>query len=214
MVQKYINQNFTTLVKNYNTLRKRNQRMNDLPNAADIYLRYITEYDDRDLEALLTAYRDGLYLFLLSYVKNEEDAEELMMDTFAKLAVDKPDFEIRKNGSFKSWLYAIARNNALMHIRRHKMEAVPLEEETISDADTPESALLKDEQNKTLYKALSSLKPEYRRALMLLYIEGLAYEEIAKAMGLRIRQVYNLIERGKKSLKKTLEGMGIDDARY
>ena len=214
MVQKYINQNFINLVKNYNTLRKRNQRMNDLPNAAEIYLRYITEYDDRDLEALLTAYRDGLYLFLLSYVKNEEDAEELMMDTFAKLAVDKPDFEIRKNGSFKSWLYAIARNNALMHIRRHKMEAVPLEEETISDADTPESALLKDEQNKTLYKALSSLKPDYRRALMLLYIEGLTYEEIAKAMGLRIRQVYNLIERGKKSLKKTLEGMGIDDARY
>ena len=214
MVQKYINQNFTNLVKDYNTLRKRNQRMNDLPNAAEIYLRYITEYDDRDLEALLTAYRDGLYLFLLSYVKNEEDAEELMMDTFAKLAVDKPDFEIRKNGSFKSWLYAIARNNALMHIRRHKMEAVPLEEETISDADTPESALLKDEQNKTLYKALSSLKPDYRRALMLLYIEGLTYEEIAKAMGLRIRQVYNLIERGKKSLKKTLEGMGIDDARY
>ena len=214
MVQKYINQNNTNLVKNYNTLRKRNQRMNDLPNAAEIYLRYITEYDDRDLEALLTVYRDGLYLFLLSYVKNEEDAEELMMDTFAKLAVDKPDFEIRKNGSFKSWLYAIARNNALMHIRRHKMEAVPLEEETISDADTPESALLKDEQNKTLYKALSSLKPDYRRALMLLYIEGLTYEEIAKAMGLRIRQVYNLIERGKKSLKKTLEGMGIDDARY
>lgn len=188
--------------------------MNDLPNAAEIYLRYITEYDDRDLEALLTAYRDGLYLFLLSYVKNEEDAEELMMDTFAKLAVDKPDFEIRKNGSFKSWLYAIARNNALMHIRRHKMEAVPLEEDTVSDADTPESALLKDEQNKTLYKALSSLKPDYRRALMLLYIEGLTYEEIAKAMGLRLHQVYNLIERGKKSLKKTLEGMGIDDARY
>ena len=201
-------------MKNYNTLRKRNQRLNDLPNAADIYLRYITEYDDRDLEALLTAYRDGLYLFLLSYVKNEEDAEELMMDTFAKLAVDKPDFEIRKNGSFKSWLYAIARNNALMHIRRHKMEAIPLEEDIISDAETPESALLKDEQNKTLYKALSSLKPDYRRALMLLYIEGLTYEEIAKAMGLRIRQVYNLIERGKKSLKKTLEGMGIDDARY
>lgn len=188
--------------------------MNDLPNAGEIYLRYITEYDDRDLEALLSAYRDGLYLFLLSYVKNEEDAEELMMDTFAKLAVDRPCFEVRKDGSFKSWLYAIARNNALMHIRRHKMQAVPLEEDTVLDADTPESALLKDEQNKTLYKALSSLKAEYRRALMLLYIEGLTYEEIAKAMGLRIRQVYNLIERGKKSLKKTLEGMGIDDARY
>ena len=49
-------------------------------NAEEIYLRYITEYDDKDLEALLAAYRDGLYLFLLGYVKNEEDAEELMMD--------------------------------------------------------------------------------------------------------------------------------------
>ncbi len=192
----------------------KNVLMNDLPNAEEIYLRYITEYDDRDLEVLLAAYRDGLYLFLLGYVKNEEDAEELMIDTFAKLAVDKPDFENRRNGSFKSWLYAIARNNALMHIRKHKMEAVPLEEETAADANTPESVLLKDEQNKMLYKALSGLKADYRRALMLLYIEGLTHEEIAQAMGLRLRQIYNLIDRGKKALKKTLEGMGIDDARY
>ncbi len=165
--------------------------MNDLPNTAEIYLQYITEYDDRDLEALLSAYRDGLYLFLLSYVKNEEDAEELMLDTFAKLAVDKPDFEIRKDGSFKSWLYAIARNNALMHIRRHKMESVPLDEGMVSDADTPESTLLQDEQNRMLYKALSALKPDYRRALMLLYIEGLTHEEIARAMGCKLKQLYN-----------------------
>ncbi len=188
--------------------------MNDLPNAEEVYLRYITKYDDRDLEALLLAYRDGLYLFLLSYVRNEEDAEELMMDTFAKLAVDKPYFEIRKDGSFKSWLYSIARNNALMHIRKHKMEAVPLDEWNIADEDTPESEYLKDEENRTLYRALSALKAEYRRALMLLYIEGLDHEEIARAMGLKLRQFYNIIERGKKALKKTLKGMETDDAAY
>ena len=188
--------------------------MSDLPNAEEVYLRYITEYDDRNLEALLLAYRDGLYLFLLSYVRNEEDAEELLMDTFAKLAVYRPDFEKRRNGSFKSWLYAVARNNALMHIRRHKMEAVPLDEGVVSDADTPESMLLKDEQNRMLYKAMSALRADYRRALMLLYIEGLTHEEIAQAMGLKLRQLYNLIDRGKKALKKTLEGMGIDNARY
>lgn len=188
--------------------------MKDLPDAEEVYLRYITEFDDRDLESLLLTYRDGLYLFLLGYVRNEEDAEELMVDTFAKLAVDKPAFEKRKNGSFKSWLYAIARNNALMHIRRHKMEAVPLEEGMISDADTPESALLKGEKSRMLYKALSALKAEYRRALMLFYIEGLTHEEIAQAMGLKPRQIYNLLDRGKKALKTTLKGMGIDDAGY
>ena len=94
------------------------------------------------------------------------------------------------------------------------MDPVPLDEETVSDADTPVSALLKDEQNKILYKALSRLKADYRRPLILLYIEGLTHEEIARAMGLRLRQVYNLTDRGKKALKKILEGMGIDDAVY
>ena len=178
--------------------------MKDLPNAEEIYLRYITECDDRDLEALLLAYREGLHLFLLSYVKNEEDAEDLLMDTFAKLAVDKPAFEARRQGSFKSWLYAIARNNALMHIRRCKMEAVPLDEGIVSEEDTPESALLRDEENRQLYRALSALKPEYRRALMLAYIEGLTHEEIAKAMGIKLRQLYNLLDRGKKALRKRL----------
>ena len=186
--------------------------MNDLPNAAEVYLRYITEYSDKDLEALLLAYRDGLYIFLLSFVKSEEDAEDLLMDTFAKLAVDKPFFDASKGGSFKGWLYSIARNNALMHIRRNRMKTVSLEEEMISDDDTPESTLLKDERDIKLYKALSTLKPEYRRVLTLLYIEGMKHEEIAQAMRLSIRQIYNLIERGKKSLKKTLEGMGITDA--
>ena len=188
--------------------------MSDLLNAEEVYLRYITEYNEKDLEQLLLAYRDGLFLFLLGFVKGEEDAEDLLMDTFARLAVDKPDFDPNRGGSFKGWLYAIARNNALMHIRRGKMKTVPLEEELLSDEDTPESAYLKDERNIKLYKAMSTLKPQYRRALTLLYIEGLKHEEIAQAMGVRIKQVYNLIDRGKKSLKTTLEGMGIYDAKY
>ena len=64
--------------------------------------------------ALLARHRDGLLLFLFSFVHSNEDAEELLMDTFAKLAVDKPSFHPRHPGSFKSWLYAIGRNNALM----------------------------------------------------------------------------------------------------
>lgn len=191
-----------------------NAEMKDLPNAEEIYLRYIKEFDDKDIETLLLAYRDGLYMFLLNYVKCEEDAEELLLDTFAKLAVDKPHFDPKRGGSFKSWLYAIARNNALMHIRKRKMQTVPLEEEFVSDADTPESALLKDERDRKVYMALGSLNPEYRTALRLLYFEELSHEEIAQAMGLKLKQVYNLIERGKKSLKKALEGMGITDAKY
>ena len=92
--------------------------MSDLLNAEEVYLRYITEYNEKDLEQLLLVYRDGLFLFLLGFVKSEE-----------------PDFDPNRGGSFKGWLYAIARNNALMHIRRGKMKTVPLEEELLSDEE-------------------------------------------------------------------------------
>lgn len=179
--------------------------------SEEVYLRYITEYNEQDLEMLLKTYREGLYLFLLGYVKSREDAEELLMDTFAKLAVDKPRFDPGKGGSFRSWLYTIARNHALMHIRKRRFATVPIDDDMVSMADTPESALLKDDRNRKLYLAMSALRPKYRTALSLLYLDGLTREEIAQAMGLNLKQVYNLIERGKKALKDELEGMGIHD---
>ena len=105
----------------------------------EIYIRYMTTDDDADLEALLIRHREGLLLFLLGFVRNAEDAEELMMDTFAKLAVDKPNFEPDHPGSFKGWLYTIARRNALMHIRKKRYETVPLDESIPSDAELPDT---------------------------------------------------------------------------
>jgi len=180
----------------------------------EVYSRYVKEDDDADLETLLIRHREGLLLFLLGFVRNEEDAEELMMDTLAKLAVDKPGFEPDHTGSFKSWIYTIARRNALMHIRKRKYETVPLDENVPSEADLPDTELLREERNRKLYQAMSALKPDYRRVLYLLYMEDLSHEEIAGIMGLNIRQVYHLVERGKASLKKTLERMGITDAQY
>lgn len=63
----------------------------------ELYLRYAAEDDDADPEILLTRHRDG-FLFLPGFVRSEEDAGELMMDTFAKLALDKP-FERDHPGS-------------------------------------------------------------------------------------------------------------------
>lgn len=179
-----------------------------------IYLRYLAEERDADLEALLIRHREGLFLFLLSYVRNPEDAEDLMMDTFARLAIDRPPFDPRHPGSFKGWLYAIGRNNARMHLRKRRFLSVPLDEVLPSGDDLPDTSILKDEKNRALYRAMERLKPDYRRVLTLLYFDGLSHDEIALAMGLRIGQVYNLVKRGKAALRKALEGMGIDEARY
>ena len=179
-----------------------------------LYLRYLRQDDPADLEALLARHREGLFLFLLGIVGNPEDAEDLLMDAFARLAVDRPPFSPLRPGSFKRWLYAIGRNAALAHLRKKRPRTAPLDEGVASPNDLPEVELLKGERNRALYRAISTLKPEYRQALTLLYFEELSHEDIARVMGLRRRQVYHLVERGKESLKKALKGMGMDDARY
>ena len=65
--------------------------MNETDEA--LYSRYLETDDDGDLEILLARHREGLLLFLLGFVRNPEDAEDLLMDTFARLAVDQPRFE-------------------------------------------------------------------------------------------------------------------------
>ena len=179
-----------------------------------IYLRYVQTDDEADLEALLIRHREGLLLFLLGFVRSEEDAEELLMDTFAKLAADKPPFDPRRPGSFKSWLYTIARRNALMRIRKRRIETVSLDENVLSETELPDMTLLKTERDRKLYQAMRSIKAEYRTALYLLFMEDMPHADIARVMRISIRQVYNLLERGKKSLKKELERMGMTDAQY
>ena len=78
--------------------------------------------------------------------------------------------------------------------------------------DPPETALIKDERNRQLYRALGRLKPEYRQTLYLMYFENMSVEAIRKITGKSARQIYKLASRGRASLREKLEGMGFDDA--
>ena len=99
-----------------------------------------------------------------------------------------------------------------MQLRKGKLQTEPLREDAQAETDLPEITLLKEERNRKLYQAITTLKPEYRQVLTLLYLEGLSHEEIAGIMGMNRMQVYNAVKRGKESLRKTLERMGITDA--
>ncbi len=178
----------------------------------EIYLRYLAKEDDQDLETLLVRHREGLLLFLMGSVHNPEDAEELLMDTFARLALGHPHFQSAYPGSFRNWLYTIGRRNALMMLRKRKLRTESLNEDIPAETDLPDVTLLKEERNRKLYQAISTLKSEYRQVLTLLYLDGLSHEEIAGIMGMNRMQVYNTVKRGKESLRKTLERMGITDA--
>ena len=88
-----------------------------MDNGASSYRRFL-DGDDSGLVEIIKEYKDGLILYLHHFTKDIYTAEDWMEDTFVKLVTKKPVFQA--NASFKTWLYAIARNVALDHLRRSR----------------------------------------------------------------------------------------------
>ena len=171
-----------------------------------LYRRFLDTRNEADLTILFERHKDALTLFLYGYVHNMEDAEELMIDSFAEVAAGRTIFAGRS--SFKTWLFAVARNLARMHLRRNRVETLSMDEapEIAGDpSDGPEQMLLKDEQNRTLYQAMEKLDDQARQVLSLVYFEDMNYDEVARVLGKTRRQTYKIAERSKEKLKKIMQ---------
>lgn len=178
-----------------------------------VYSRFLSERNEEDLKILLLRYRESMTLFLNGYVHNMDDAEEIMLDSFAIIASGTTKYTAMGNGSFKTWLFSIGKNQAKMFLRKKKVIFIPLDENIPNSGNEPESDFLKEERSRQLYTALEHLPPEYRQVLYLLYFEGMKAEEISLVMNKRTKQIYNLAERGKKRLKEVLGRMGFEYAK-
>ena len=159
----------------------------------DFYRQYLNG-DDAGLEALMEKYGDPLTLYLDGYLHDIHEAEELMLDVFA-------------------YLYKAARHMALRHKSKRRL-MFSLDALT----DEPDAQLLAEEvigtaeRNRILHGCMGEMNPDYREVLYLTYFEGMSYEQAAEVMGKTVKQITNLVYRGKESLRKLLEREGITNA--
>ena len=181
-------------------------RKNSPETDEEIYERYLKSKDEADIKLLLDRYRESLTLFLFGFVSNMEDAEDIMMETFALVALGKTPF--LGISSFKTWLFGIARNKAKMFMRKYGKEAetAPSRKDDI-DVTCLEDSILSKERNRVIYEALDSLRPEYANVLYLYYMENMKHENIAKILGKTKKQTYDILYEGRSALKKVLEDM-------
>lgn len=166
--------------------------------------------EDEGLTLIIKEYKDGLTLYLNNYVNNIYIAEDLMQETFFKLAVKKPKFQGKS--SFKTWLYAIGRNLALDYLRRNKKVTSSSMDEVqnyIKDEIDIESLYIKNEQKVILHKALTTLKSDYKQILWLIFFDDFSIDEAAFVMSKSKKQTENLFFRAKQSLKTKLEKEGL-----
>ena len=181
-----------------------------MDNGASSYRRFL-DGDDNGFVEIVRDYKDGLILYLDSFVRNIAAAEELAEDTFVRLGVKKPHFSERS--SFRTWLYAIGRNVAIDYLRKQsKQTAVSAEDcAELADMDSLEAAYLREERKITVHRAMNRLKSEYRQVLWLRYFEGFSCKEAAKIMRKSAHNIETLTYRAKQSLKSELIKEGFTD---
>ncbi len=177
----------------------------------ELYRRYLAG-DVSAYDELLVRLGDGVTLFLNGYLHNWQDAEDLMIEAFARIMVKKP--AIRDDG-FKAYLYKTARNLASrFHERNARRHLFSLDdmEEARAEGMLPDEHALDAEKREALYVCLDRIDPELREALWLVYWEGMSYEQTASVMRVSKKRVDHLLTRGKTHMRRELEKEGIHHA--
>ena len=175
----------------------------------ELYRRYL-DGDRSAGDQLMIRYTDSLTAYLAGFVHSEQDAEDLMLDCFTVILVNKPAIG---EGRFRAYLFRMARNKACRMWRtRFGRQEFEIGEDIPSSGDSPEDTAYKSERTAILHKCLGRIAPQYREALWLFYFMGLSYEQAASVMGCTKKKIDNLLMNGKKSLRRELEKEGVTDA--
>ena len=147
--------------------------------------------DDKAYAKLLQRYRRAVYALILKMVRNVDDAEDLMMESFSKAFRSLHKF--KKDFTFSTWLFRIATNNTIDHIRKRRLKTLSIEN-TYTDDDgqsvsidvqdmgilNPQDEAIKAQKEEIIQAFVSMLPAKYQKLVRLRYFNELSYEEIAK----------------------------------
>ena len=174
----------------------------------ELYRAYLSG-DMPALDALALRYREHLTAYLAAIVHNVDDAEDLAMETFARLMAKRPGI---RPGGFRAYLYRMARNLALRFAhRRDALEFLP-EDDAPPAPEDAEKDVMCGEERRILHGCLARMAPDAREALWLVYFENLSYEQAAAVMRLSVKKFEYRISKGRRLLKEELEREGITGA--
>ncbi len=161
-------------------------------------------------DRLMLRYADALTAYLTGFLHNPHDAEDLMLDCFTVILVDKPRIG---PGKFRAYLFRVARNMAgRMWKSRLQRQEFSLDETLVPAGHSPEDAAWESERSAALRRCLNRIAPQYREALWLIYDMQLSYAQAAEVLRCGMKKIDNLLMNGKKQLRQELAKEGITDA--
>lgn len=159
-----------------------------------------------DYRYVVERYQQKLFRYILSYIYDQDKAEDIVQETFIKMYINLNSFD--SNRTFSSWAYKIAHNEMVNYVRKHKREIVLEDDSWIPELADDRPSLAEELDKKLsrhkLYNALALLPMKYREVLVLYYFQGHDYESIATILSIPMSTVSTRIARAKAKLKKIL----------
>ena len=125
-------------------------------------------------ERLVAEHQQMVYCVALSHCRDAAAAEDVAQEAFLKAYRSMDGF--RKQSRVKTWLYSVARNTAVDYVRRRRKE----QPARIPDRAAPEPA---EDRSGRVMEVINGLREDYREIMLLRYVQGLTYTEIARTVG-------------------------------
>ncbi|MGI9342671.1 MAG: RNA polymerase sigma factor RpoE [Gammaproteobacteria bacterium] len=176
--------------------------------------------DKRAFDLLVLKYQHKIVKLIMRYVRDPAEALDVSQEAFIKTYRALPKF--RGDSAFYTWLYRIAINTAKNHLVAAKRRPVDFEVDLqdpesyeinarLQDNDTPERIAQREELRETVEEAIAGLPEELRVAIVLREIEGMSYEEIARAMECPVGTVRSRIFRAREAIDGRIGPLIRDD---
>jgi len=173
-------------------------------------IKRILEGEWRNFAVLVDKYESKVYSYVFYLMGNQEDAEEIVQDTFVKAYRSLHQF--RGEASFSTWLIRIAHFGCLTRFRLKVPKKVDLQEVNMYEGEDKSERILDQKDRKViLTKALERLKPDERSVVTLFYYNDYSLKEITEVTEMTLSNVKILLHRSRKKLLSILKHMGVSE---
>ncbi len=177
--------------------------------------------DSKSFERLMKLYSRKIYTFVYRMVRDEEIASELVQDFFIKIytVLNKYNYTYK----FSTWAYRICYNLVIDHVRKNQVNIDSLDDEYVTQKALLESdnyvddrgfeTLEQSEVRKVVWDSVDRIPMKFKELILLRYLEGLKYEEIAEITDLPVGTIKNRIFKAKELLREEMKIHGLSESK-
>lgn len=179
--------------------------LKDTENKPDHEVLALSIKDPRVFEVLVDRYEEAFVNKIAAILKNKEQAQDIVQDTFVKIYLNAHKFELQEGASFKSWGYKILLNTCFTFCKKHNRQkdfVSNVDQDVLNSVSGGNSDYEKKLETDHFLFVVSKLPETFGKLLKLVAFEGKTHEDIAKEEGISVGAARTRLHRARREFKK------------